>query len=724
MLRKQEEEEREFLQNQQIILRHEQTKRLEGLKSTLDVIKSIKDQSKKVQYKQRKEKYWQLYVDCGKLPIVNHISDMSMYLQSWSNVIVETTPEDAAERTRDVLKLLSVLDDFIENNPPKSKNRLENFKWLRNSFRVQLKEMMEMMTFKLLRDVDKNMNHVSLYIGDFNFKDDNFTLCLWLKFRMPTPLFNPRKGAPPPISLDIEDLKMTLDFPPSITGEGMVIRVLYLIYDHLSDTSKGFQKPPKPEYYNLDLVTVMEKEWKIMRKYRVIGRYRAQYEQELQKHETNMQEKANYKPFSLAPPPPDLPPLSKFQPPVIDENDIPEVPATKLDPTPEEYAEALEECEHKEMRQHLPYVPEEHEVNLRKYIILGGLHMLNLFYQPPQPQHLVTMVLSVSTFVLPKCLTEVPFYEEFKTFPTTGEQKTPEELESALKLQEEGFAKLISINITLPNHVMYLEPPVVCMWEEKKKIWSTKDIQDVKHNEEKGTVSFRTGRFGIFGLATFRYGNLPYQTWDIRPDEDNNIIFQLTAAVLLFEFKIKDSSVTVLQFQNGPNNALKDIVSKTFTIDKLARILREGGVDIFPDYDAFCYVEGSCEKHWPTEYMCYYNMAQLSICYNFAWSRWNASEGYRSIIMQMRIYNPEHHTQKSHSLVLVTPSRAAFINCAEVTPVFCKDPVEGSKFCCNLWYLMKATSTIYVRNKISEISRDTVHTVARMLNRTRILSFS
>lgn len=52
------------------------------------------------------------------------------------------------------------------------------------------------MTYKLMRDVDKNMNHVNLYIGDYNFKDENFTLCLWLKFKMPTPLFNPRKAAP------------------------------------------------------------------------------------------------------------------------------------------------------------------------------------------------------------------------------------------------------------------------------------------------------------------------------------------------------------------------------------------------------------------------------------------------------------------------------------------------------------------------------------------------
>ncbi|KAL3266236.1 hypothetical protein HHI36_010417 [Cryptolaemus montrouzieri] len=518
---------------------------------------------------------------------------------------------------------------------------------------------------------------------------------------------------------------MSVDFPPSIDGEAQVFRMMYLIYDHLSDSSRSFSKPPKPEYYSYNLVQVLEKEWRIKKKYKILGKYRAQYEQELQKHEINRQEKANYKPFSMGPPPPDLPPLSKFELPEVDsEGDIPEIPPTKLDPTPEEYSETLEEVTHTNMKQGLLYIPEEFEINLRKYIILGGLHIMNLFYQPPQPQHLVTMILNVTTFVLPKELKDVPFYEPYRTTPPSDEQKTPEELESLLRLQEEGFAKLISVTLTFPTHIMYLEPPVVCMWEETEKIWSTRDIHDVKQNEEKGTVSFRTGKFGIIGLATFRYANLPYQTWEIKPNEDGSILFQLNAAIIMYEFKIKGSSITVTQFQNGPNNALQDIISKTFRITKLKKILREGGVDIFPDYDAFCYVEGSCEKHWPTEYICYYNMAQLAICYNFAWSRWNATEGYRSIVMQMRIFNPELQTQKPHNVVLVTPLSAAFINCTEVTPLFCKDPLEGSKFCCNLWYLMKSTSTIYVRNKIQEISQETTYTLAQLLIGTRILSFS
>lgn len=53
-----------------------------------------------------------------------------------------------------------------------------------------------------------------------------------------------------------------------------------------------------------------------------------------------------------------------------------------------------------------------------------------------------------------------------------------------------------------------------------KKIgkWCTRDVHDVKFNEDKLTIQFRIGRLGVFGFAANRYSNLPYQTWEMKPD--------------------------------------------------------------------------------------------------------------------------------------------------------------------------------------------------------------
>lgn len=48
--------------------------------------------------------------------------------------------------------------------------------------------------------------------------------------------------------------------------------------------------------------------------------------------------------------------------------------------------------------------------------------------------------------------------------------------------------------------------------------WSSRDIHDVKFNEDRLTIQFRTGRLGLFALAANRYCNFPFQSWDIKPD--------------------------------------------------------------------------------------------------------------------------------------------------------------------------------------------------------------
>lgn len=48
--------------------------------------------------------------------------------------------------------------------------------------------------------------------------------------------------------------------------------------------------------------------------------------------------------------------------------------------------------------------------------------------------------------------------------------------------------------------------------------WSTRDIHDVKFNEDKLTIQFRAGRLGSFAFASNRYSNFPYQSWESKPE--------------------------------------------------------------------------------------------------------------------------------------------------------------------------------------------------------------
>lgn len=69
-----------------------------------------------------------------------------------------------------------------------------------------------------------------------------------------------------------------------------------------------------------------------------------------------------------------------------------------------------------------------------------------------------------------------------------------------------------------PEHVIFLELPMVCYWDNQRKLWTKSEIYDLKHNEDKCQLTFRLRKCGIFALAVYRYANLPYQAWEMRPE--------------------------------------------------------------------------------------------------------------------------------------------------------------------------------------------------------------
>ncbi|CAH1102221.1 unnamed protein product [Psylliodes chrysocephalus] len=373
-------------------------------------------------------------------------------------------------------------------------------------------------------------------------------------------------------------------------------------------------------------------------------------------------------------------------------------------------------------------VPKDpHILNLRKLTVLGGVYHVNYLHQPPQPQEFASVPnLSITRLYLPKELQHVDFFAEYEPPAATDPnvRKQPEQIEEEMRKQEEALDGLIFIDLTWPQHVIFLELPIVCIWIEEDKCWTKKYVHDLKHNEEKGTLSFMTQCFGIFGLATLRYANLPFQAWDIKPESDGSITFNITTAIIILEFNIKNGLMCISQLQNSPNKALLDQIGKYVKLHVIKKMLKKTGIDIFPEHDAYCYVDGSCEKYWPMEKHLYSNMSLICGVFNFAWSRWNASQGKKTIVIQIREYAPEKTKQRPHSILLVSPVKTCYINCTEVSQVFCNEPVEGLKFSADLYTLMKSTTGIFVRKKIESYSKQNICAVYEFLIATRIISFS
>lgn len=163
-------------------------------------------------------------------------------------------------------------------------------------------------------------------------------------------------------------------------------------------------------------------------------------------------------------------------------------------------------------------------------------------------------------------------------------------------------------------------------------------MHDVKYNEDKLTIQFRTGRLGYFGIASSRYSNLPYQTWELKPDSKSLdcVTFSITAAVISIEVTISVNGITLNNMQGGSLEPIESIIGVTLSLQKLIKFMRSVAGDIFPENDAFCYTEGSCEKNGPMEAHLYHCMANLALTHNFAWSRWNLLSGSRTAVLLMR----------------------------------------------------------------------------------------
>lgn len=97
----------------------------------------------------------------------------------------------------------------------------------------------------------------------------------------------------------------------------------------------------------------------------------------------------------------------------------------------------------------------------------------------------------------------------------------------------------------MPESVLWFEPPLIAHWIPEKNIWSTGDVHDVKFNEEKQTIAFRSGRLGVHGLAAYKYANLPFQSWELKPEvtkggsDRGGVVLTVTAAIVQAEFVVR-----------------------------------------------------------------------------------------------------------------------------------------------------------------------------------------
>ncbi|CAG9853529.1 unnamed protein product [Phyllotreta striolata] len=657
---------------------------------------------------------WLAFLNCRKLPNPAFCRDMTTYLRMWEESLKAITIPEAVVKTQEVIELIGELEDVIDLSVEEEKIHMPNWVWIRQLFRDQQKLSLDVATYTLMKNVDVNMTRINMSTATYDYIEDNISICVWLLTQNPIPLTNPRRPPRPRIIINFEkldDFKVTL--PYVLDCHHKAVRVMYLKYDHLSDTCQTSKLPPMPPSQKCDLLTTFRKEWRMKLMYKYEHRDR--------------------KP----PPDPDDPEFANYAPEPEEfgsDDEIPFVPYKALVPTPTEYVSIIEGHKHAKERKALlaEIITDSNFLNLRKFRILGGVFTVHYLHQPPQPTTYATMTSIFTTrLFIPQELEYVDFFAPYQSPDfyisidlNAFKAPDPEVLEEYYR-QQDALDKLIFISLLIPQHVIFLEIPKVYVWMEEEHHWSNKYIHYTSYDAEEKTISFRSQIFGTFGLAISRYNNLPYTWWNIQPYPDTSIEIKLAAQVLYLEFIIKDGLICMSLLEKSPNvYALQNFVGEFMKFHTLKKILKEGGIDIFPDFDSYFYHEASCEKHWPTEEHLYNNMAAIGGYFNFTWSKWNMTTTPREIVFQMREFIPTKKKHPNLCLAHVSPEKSTYLKCTEEDEEFSSEPMEGIKFSADLINLMKNTVSMFIKSQIEAYPKLNVHVLSQFLLSTRLLSFS
>ncbi|KAG7201519.1 hypothetical protein KM043_004271 [Ampulex compressa] len=679
------------------------------------------------------EEHWTRYMTCDGLPDPGSLSDMNTYAFLWTMEDEKASMNTIAERCDIVIYLLTKLNEIVRYFTTTSPVYIAECEAVGRDFRRKLQQWIDTSCYRLLRRIERNMVRENTKTASYVHRSDRVICCIWVLIKLPIGTKKVAEKDRKPIEVQFEELDLAIKMPSDVDCYCMAIRGLWLKYDHYSDEANSYVMPQLPEEYigDMDLLSFCQKEYEERLKIR---------EGQLEGRRLRLEEKKALLERMENPPPPVVTKSDKRgkrgkkagtqfaagKGPEVE----PEPEPLPYLPTPDEIIRQGEEEAKKEIKRLLFTRCEKTEINLRKYRILGGVFHLDLVYQPPQPKETTRKIL-LTSLQIPKELKFVPFFRPYKAPPPAPDsERTPEVIEAEMKALETAMEALALVTLKLPAAVLWFEPPLVAHWLPDRRIWSTQDIHDIKYNEEKQTIAFRTGRMGIHGLAAYKFLNLPFQCWELKPEMGRNarggVALNITAATVQAEFVVREDLICLNSLTGGSSPGLKAMIGEYMKLHLLIEKMQGYGCDLFPERDAYSYTKKLPMKHRVTEKHLQECMGLLSTAYSFSWSRWNASRESREIVLQFKELHGCVAKERTSLTLLITPLQTKVVRCTEVSPEFSDELLDDSdtKFYADLYHLALHNAGIKSRLIMKDMSFKLALTVTKLLERTNVIGMS
>ncbi|XP_020494390.2 dynein axonemal intermediate chain 7 [Labrus bergylta] len=338
-----------------------------------------------------------------------------------------------------------------------------------------------------------------------------------------------------------------------------------------------------------------------------------------------------------------------------------------------------------------------HVVDLMQYTPLGGVFYYDVFHLPPQAHRVNGWEIRQ---ILDKGLQVFPYPSDDNDVLTCSP---------------------VGVTVTLPESVVFLKTPQVACWDAGEKQWRMNGITDISYEEAEAKISFKVDSFRAFVLMQETYANFPFQSWELRPLNQNSALFTIKGELIDVSIMIKGNQCML---QSEQERGLSHLKEQWMSGPALQRAMIDAGINIFVNEYTHKYVS-TIAKDPLTEHAAYEQMALFASACAFSWSKWNAKCGAEHLVMQgCEHYGPTPVPRHSWSLYLLGAQRSQKLEITESSEAFSADHYPGSEFHSTFIHMLQDEMSADGITKTRESNNLFVDTIQSLLCAIRPLMYS
>ncbi|XP_067415355.1 dynein axonemal intermediate chain 7 isoform X2 [Emydura macquarii macquarii] len=289
---------------------------------------------------------------------------------------------------------------------------------------------------------------------------------------------------------------------------------------------------------------------------------------------------------------------------------------------------------------------------------------------------------------------------------------------------EDASYPCIGVTLRLLDSVIFFEEPVVARWDSAGKQWRTDGISDIKYRMKDKQISFEMDAFYTITLVQDAHLNMPYQSWELRPNGTDELLFTVVTAFAEVQMQVKGNQCMLSSVIVEGSEQLSHLTGKWTSPVGLTIALKKAGVNIFPSDYSHKYV--SVNKKTPlAEVTTYQQMALVASGFAFSWSKWNLAAGQDQVVFKVSEHlKTEAVKDEDWSLYMFNGQRAQRLKISETSEAFSEDLAENTEFHSTLFHMIKDFATEEAIDKVKEASCLFIDAVYQLLIATRVLTYS